>query len=264
MKTTVHLITPIITKGMRQLHDVTDMERTDLVFTHSLLDEGPASIESEFDEALGIPDTIKKAMEAEQNGANAIVIDCMGDPGLNACREVVSIPVLGPCQTSMHIASLLAHSFGFITVLDRLRPMIDDMATRYGIRGKYVSFKSVNVPVLDINHDISKLTEGLTEKAIESVKEDNAQGIILGCTGFLGCAAEIRRGLLEAGLDVPVIDPVPLTVHLADSLVKTGLSHSKQTYRPPGAKELAGYDIPGFGCPVNRGAAASGIEEPLT
>ncbi len=243
MRTTIHVITPIITKGIRQLHDIKELERADLVFTHALLDQGPASIESAFDEALSIPDTIKKAIEAEKNGAHAIVIDCMGDPGLNACREAVSIPVLGPCQTSMYMASLLAHSFGFITVLDRLRPMIDDMASKYGIKDKYVSFKSVNVPVLDINHDIAKLTAALTEQAIESVKEDKADGIILGCTGFLGCAAEMRCGLLEADLDVPVIDPMPLTVHLADGLVKTGLSHSKQTYRFPGTKALAGYDM---------------------
>ena len=255
MKTTVHLITPIITRGIRQLHDIKQLERADLAFTHSLLDQGPASIESAFDEALSVPDTIKKAIKAERNGAHAIVIDCMGDPGLDACREVVSVPVLGPCQTSMYMAALLAHSFGFITVLERLRPMIDNMASQYGIKDKYVSFRAVNVPVLDIHHDISRLTEALTEQAIEAVKEDHADGIILGCTGFLGCAAEMRRGLLQADLDVPVIDPIPLTVHLADSLVKTGLSHSKQTYRLPGAKELAGYDMPGFGSPIRREVA---------
>ncbi|MCP4321048.1 MAG: hydrogenase expression protein HupH, partial [Alteromonadales bacterium] len=45
-------------------------------------------------------DTIKQAIKAERAGADAIIIDCMGDPGLNACREAVSIPVIGPCQTA--------------------------------------------------------------------------------------------------------------------------------------------------------------------
>ncbi len=246
MKKIIQLITPIITKGIRQLDDVRELERPDLEVRHSILDKGPASIESEFDEALSIPDTIKKAIEAERGGAHAIVIDCMGDPGLDACREVVSIPVLGPCQTSMHTASLLAHRFGFITVLERLRPMIDNMASKYGLDTNYVSFQAVDIPVLEISHDPAKLNEALTEKAICSVQQDGADALILGCTGFLGCAIAMRRGLLEAGLDVPVIDPIPLTVHMADTLVKTGLSHSKRTWPSPEIKGLAGYDIPGF------------------
>ncbi|MCY4361373.1 MAG: aspartate/glutamate racemase family protein [Gammaproteobacteria bacterium] len=246
MKTVIHTITPIITQGIRQLDDIRELERPDLEVRHSILDKGPASIESEFDEALSVPDTIKKAIEAEQDGAHAIVIDCMGDPGLDACREVVSIPVLGPCQTSMYAAGMLAHSFGFITVLGRLRPLIDNMVSKYGIDAKYVSFQAINIPVLEISHDPAKLNEALTEKAILSVQQDGADAIILGCTGFLGCAVAMRRGLLDAGLDVPVIDPIPLAVHVAEALVKTGLSHSRRTWPLPDIKGLAGYDMPGF------------------
>ena len=227
---TIHIITPVITRGIRNLGDVEPFERPDLKVTHSLLDAGPASIESEFDEALSIPDTIKKAIEAEKNGASAIVIDCMGDPGLNACREVVSIPVLGPCQASMHVASMLGHRFSFITVLDRLRPMIDHIVAGYGLTNNYASFEAVDVPVLDINHDIEKLTSALTGKATKAIKNDHAGAIILGCTGFLGCASAMSESLVEQGLQVPVIDPIPLAVHLADALVKTGLSHSKAIY----------------------------------
>ena len=244
MKTVIQVITPIITRGIRQLDDLRELERPDLEVRHSLLDKGPASIESEFDEALSVPDTITKAIRAQREGAHAIVIDCMGDPGLDACREAVSVPVLGPCQSSMHAAGLLAHSFGFITVLGRLRPLIDNMASKYGLSAKYASFQAIDIPVLEISHDVEKLNEALTEKALTAVQRDGADALILGCTGFLGCAAAMRRGLLDAGLDVPVIDPIPLTVHIADTLIKTGLSHSKRTWPLPEIKATAGYDIP--------------------
>ena len=246
MKTVIHVITPIITRGIRQLDDLRELERPDLEVRHSLLDKGPASIESEFDEALSIPDTISKAIQAQRDGARAIVIDCMGDPGLDACREAVSVPVLGPCQTSMHTAGLLSHSFGFITVLNRLRPLIDNMASKYGLGAKYASFQAIDIPVLEISDDSETLNDALTEKALLAVQQDGADALILGCTGFLGCAAAMRRGLLDARLDVPVIDPIPLTVHIADTLIKTGLSHSKRTWPIPEIKALAGYDLPGF------------------
>lgn len=246
MKTVIQLITPIITKNIRTLDDVTPLERPGLEIRHSLLDQGPSSIESEFDEALSLPDTIRKAIDAERSGANAIIIDCMGDPGLHACREAVSIPVLGPCQTAMHVASMLGHRFAFVTVLDRLRPMIDNMAASYGLSSKYASFQAVDIPVLELAHDMCALNDSLSEKALAAIKEDHADYIILGCTGFLGCAEAMRAALLAADCDVPVIDPIPLAVHMADALVKTGLSQSKLAYPPPSVKHIAGFDMPGF------------------
>ena len=101
---------------------------------------------------------------------------------------------------------------------------------------------------LEISHDSVKLNDALTEQALLAVQQDGAEALILGCTGFLGCAASMRRGLLDAGLEVPVIDPIPLTVRLADTLVRTGHSHShsKQTWSLPESKVTAGYDIPVF------------------
>ena len=240
----IELITPIVTQGVRTLDDVKPLTHSNLQITHSLLDNGPSSIESKFDEALAVPDTLKRAMQAEINGASAIVIDCMGDPGLHACREAVSVPVLGAGQTAMHLANLLGNRFAFITVLDRIRPIIEDLIGAYGIREKYASFQAVDIPVLDLSHDTEALNAALAEKALVSIEEDAADVVVLGCTGFLGCAEAIRAALLSAGREVPVIDPIPATVGIAEALVKAGLSHSKRTYPAPGAKPFKGYELP--------------------
>jgi len=252
MRTHIELITPIITEGIRTLDDVHPLERPDLAVSHTLIQQGPASIECEFDEALSVPDTIRKSIDAERKGANAIIIDCMGDPGLQACREVVTIPVLGPCQTSLHTAGLLGHGFAFVTVLERLRPMIAKLVAGYGLSHNYASFRAVDIPVLDIGHDLGRLNAALAREAIAAVREDHADVIVLGCTGFLGCAASIRERLLAEGLDVPVIDPIPLTVHVADALVKTGLSHSKFSYPAPSPKAMRGYSFPEITGPAAR------------
>lgn len=246
MHTHIELITPIITEGLRTLDEVRPFERPDLTITHSLIRHGPASIESEFDEALAVPDTIRAALEAERRGADAIIIDCMGDPGLQACREVLSIPVVGPGQTAMHFAALLGHRFSFITVLERLRPMVGRLVASYGLASSYASFRAVDIPVLDIGADTDRLTAALARESIAAVQQDGADVIVLGCTGFMGCASAMRAQLLEAGCDVPVIDPIPLAVHVADALVRTSLAHSKRTWPAPGRKRIAGFEIPGF------------------
>jgi allantoin racemase len=252
MRTQIELITPIITEGIRSLDDVRPLERPDLSVFHTLIEQGPASIESEFDEALSVPDTVRKAMDAERKGANAIIIDCMGDPGLHACREVVTIPVLGPCQTALHTAGLLGRAFAFVTVLERLRSMLARLVASYGLNDNYASFRAVDIPVLDIAHNLGALNTALAREAIAAVRQDHADVIVLGCTGFLGCANSIRQALLSEGLDVPVIDPIPLPIHMADAFVKTGLSHSKLTYPAPARKALKGFSFPEFAGPTSR------------
>ena len=43
------------------------------------------------------------------------------------------------------------------------------------------------------------------EEAVKAVEDDGAEAIIFGCTGLLGCAEAVRKGLLAKGIDVPVI-----------------------------------------------------------
>lgn len=97
----IHLLTPVSSKGFRTLADIAHLSSPELGFTHSELDRGPPSIECEYDKAFAVPDTIVKAIEAERNGADAIVIDCMGDPGLKPVRELVSIPVVGAAEAAI-------------------------------------------------------------------------------------------------------------------------------------------------------------------
>ena len=243
----IELITPIITRGVRTLDDVRPLERPDLKIAHSLLDRGPSSIESRTEEALAVPDTVRLAVEAQARGADAIVIDCMGDPGLHACREMVSIPVLGAGQTAMHLANMLGSQFAFITVLDRIKPLVDDLVATYGLGEKYASFKAVDIPVLDLSRDPSALNAALTEQAIIALESDGADIVVLGCTGFLGCAQAMQSALRTAGFEVPVIDPIPATVYMAEALIKSGLSQSKRAYPHPGKKPMAGYELPDCG-----------------
>jgi len=99
--------------------------------------------------------------------------------------------------------------------------------------------KAVDIPVLDISRDPSALNAALTEQAIISVESDGADIVVLGCTGFLGCAEAMQSALQTAGFDVAVIDPVPAAIHMAEALIKSGLSQSKRAYPHPGNKLVA-------------------------
>jgi allantoin racemase len=239
----VHVVTPITTHGFTKQSDFESIARADTEVGHSELDTGPASIESEFDEAIALPDTIAKILQAERDGADAVVIDCMGDPGMGAGREVTSIPVLGPAQTSMHVAALLAHSFSVVTVLDSVVPLIHDLAKKYGLNEKLASIRVVNIPVLDLD-DHARMMDGLFEQSVKALDEDGAHAIVFGCTGMRGCAEALQARLAEAGYDgIPVIDPVVTAFKIAEALVDLGLAPSTKTYGKPREKATPGFDL---------------------
>ena len=237
----VRVVSPITTKGFRKIEDLTPIGQNIFNVTASQIDIGPASIECEYDEAMCQPDTILKIIDAEKEGCDAVVIDCMGDPGLQGARECVSIPVIGPCETSMHYASMLGHKFSVLTVLERTIPLIENLSLLYGVSSKLASVTPVNIPVLELETDLDYTLNKMTSVAINTIKNDHASVIIFGCTGMLGCAEALRTRLKAEGYDVPVIDPIPLAVNTAYICAKLKLSQSKHSYPFPPEKGMVGF-----------------------
>ena len=240
----VRVVSPITTKGFRKESDLFPLGGDIFKVSASQIDIGPASIESEFDEAMCQPDTILKIIEAEKEGCDAVVIDCMGDPGLQGARECVSIPVIGPCETAMHYASMFGHKFSVLTVLERTVPLIENLSLLYGVSSKVASVTPVNIPVLELEDDLDYTLNRMTEVSIDTIKNDYASVIIFGCTGMLGCANALKSKLLEKGYDVPVIDPIPLAVQTAYTCAKLKLSQSKHSYPMPPEKGMVGFGNP--------------------
>jgi allantoin racemase len=209
--------------------------------SHTRIDTGPASIESTFDEALAQPGTLTKVLEAEEEGCDAVVINCLGDPALNPAREIVNIPVVGPCQSAMHLANMIGDNFAIVSVLDNVRLLLEHLAAKYALRERYVGFDYVNISVLDLESDMDALVNSLTEKSIPLIKDKKANSIILGCTGMLGCAKGMREQLLSQNIDVPVIDPLIAAIQMADTLISSDLSQSRNAYQTPPTKEIVGY-----------------------
>jgi allantoin racemase len=238
----IRVVTPIVTEGFRDGGTVAGLGGPHTDVTVAQIAHGPASIESEFDEAIAVPDTLREVAAAQRQGANAVVIDCMADPGLRAARELVSIPVIGPAEASMHLAAMLGHRFSVVTVLERVAPVFENNARLYGVSDRLASVRPVNIPVLELGRDPRRLVSGLAAQAERAVTEDGAHVIIFGCTGMLGCATQVRDSLASAGYGgIPVVDPVPAAVRLAEALVALGLSHSKRTYPDPPQKRVTGY-----------------------
>jgi len=236
----VHIINPTITtRWHKDTHNTyAEAARPGTVIRVITLDWGTASIESYRDEALVVPDILTKTVRAEQAGANAVIIDCMSDPGLYAARELVSIPVVGPAQASMHLAAMMGHCFSVLTVSEQDVSAVAEQAARYGLAAKLASARPFDIPVLALGDDVDETVSALVGVAERAVREDGAHVIIPGCTGLAGLASRIQACLAERNCEVPVLDPPCVAVKLAEALVDLGQSHSRRTYPSPPLKEI--------------------------
>lgn len=242
----LRVITPITTHGFASAEGFLDIIRSDTELSHVELDFGPASIESDYDEMLATPDTVAKIIEAERDGVDAVIINCMGDPGMQAGREAVSIPVIGPCEATMHVASMLGHTFSVITVMKSLRPSFENRAKIYGVRDKLASVRAVEIPVLELEDDRDRLVQLLADEAQAAVEQDGAHVMLFGCTGMLGAAAAVEQELAARGYpSVPVIDSMVWAIKMAEAMTDMGLRHSKLSWPEPPPKRIVGYDFVG-------------------
>lgn len=194
------------------------------------LDEGPVSIESAYDEYLAIPPMLTCAVEAEKQGYEAIILGCYGDPGLDAARELVSIPVVGPGQASMLAAAALGHRISVVTVLDSVVPLITKFTKEIGLESKLSSVRVANIPVLKLAADIDFSKQAIFGAAEQAILEDGADTLILGCMSmaFLGVSGEMERKF-----GIPVVNPARYALKFAESQVSAELSHSKRAFRVP-------------------------------
>jgi allantoin racemase len=191
-------------------------------------DHGPASIESLWEEYLSVPGFMEKAIELEREGFDAIVHGCFADPGVDAGRELVSIPVLGSGATSMLVAANLGHRFSIITVLENVVRPLENLARLTGIEPKLASVRQIGIPVLELNSNPDATFARLIAMSHRVIEEDRADVLVLGCGTLSFRAAE-----LQEAVGVPVINPLRVTLQMAELLIASGLSHSKRSYPVP-------------------------------
>lgn len=220
----VFLINPNSTKTMTE----TALESARRVaFPQTILEPGtgigtPASIEGFADEAMSVPSMLHQIRTAESNGAQATVIACFDDPGLDAAREVAAGPVIGICQAGIQAAMILAKRFSIITTLPRSVPVIEDLVQRYGASGHCRRVRAINLPVLSIESESQYAFSLLVDEIERARDEDGAEAIVLGCAGM----SELTKPLSDA-TGVVVIDGVVVAVKLAEALIGAGLRTSK-------------------------------------
>ncbi|SDO37590.1 allantoin racemase [Microbacterium sp. ru370.1] len=195
---------------------------------------GASAIESHVDEVAAAA-AVVELIAADRDGidpADAYVIACFGDPGLDAARELVEVPVIGIAEAAMHLATVSGRHFGVVTTLSRTLGRARDLVARYGMERACVSLAATGIPVLDLEDTGSAAAETIARHTADAASA-GADVIVLGCAGMADLCAE-----LTARIGVPVVDGVAAAVGLASGMVRMGLGTSKRDeYALPPVRE---------------------------
>ncbi|MEH6492010.1 aspartate/glutamate racemase family protein [Halopseudomonas sp.] len=183
---------------------------------------GPVSIESHFDEAVSAVGVLEEVLAGEREGADAYIIACFGDPGLNAARELTRAPVIGIAEAAFHVASLISTRFSVVTTLPRTAIIAEHLLDSYGFSHSCRKVRAADIPVLELEDNPDLALQLIIEECLRAKREDNIGAIVLGCGGM----ADLTPQITEA-VGLPIVEGVTAAVKLAEAVVGLGLGTSK-------------------------------------
>jgi|SRR5262245_25198715 len=192
---------------------------------------GPAAIESARDAGLVVPELIRLAPLAQQRGFDALIIGCYSDPGIDALRELLVIPVVGPGAASLYLAAQLGTRIAVLTPSPRGRGRVAARLRALGIQSLLASVRAVHLSVMDLALQAPGALDKAARAARAAVDEDGADVLVLGCMSmaFLPGVCEALREC--AG--VPVVNPVIAALKTAEAVLAMRVAHSKKAWPAP-------------------------------
>jgi len=170
-----------------------------LDITTKCIPDQPEGIHDDKTEKIAVPKIVNFAKEFETEGFDVILISCAADPGVQECRKILNIPVIGAGSACASVALAMGTKIGILGITDKtpaiMKKILDDKLVCN------IKPEGVNT-TLDLFNDWGKQN---ALKAAESLKQKGCDTIALGCTGM--STINIRE-IMRDKLDIRVIDPV--------------------------------------------------------
>lgn len=159
----------------------------------------PKGIHNDETEKIAVPKIVKLAREFEEKGVDVVFISCAADPGVEECRKVLKLPVIGAGSSCAALALSIGRRVGVMGITDEA----PDVMIRI-LKDKFIC----NIKPEGVNTTIDLYTEQGRKSVMEAarfLKERGCDTIALGCTGM--STIKIYKKISEA-FKVQVIDPV--------------------------------------------------------
>jgi allantoin racemase len=164
-------------------------------------------------------DVVQRAVEAQADGCDAVLVACSGDPGVIEARTLLDIPMVGPMEAALHLAAQYGKKIGIVTALDpSWAEYCETMAESAGLASRLAGVESIDIP------SPLAFTEGFANpvpvreaiiRAAKKLVERGANVIVLGSAGLSVMAS--NTDLAEVpDLGVPILDTISVGLKFAE------------------------------------------------
>lgn len=216
---------------------------------HGITDIGGAGDQFRYLEYLETGEVLKNVHTAMERGFDAFLIGNIGDPGIREAREFSSIPVLGLCESSLHLACIMGTSFSLVTINDKFTPRIVENVDRYGLRGRMAAVNRMRVErLMDLgagytDPDARARIVAQFNTAARANAEAGAEVVI--AAGGVVMALLADNDIHETPEGLPILNGIAALVKMAEMAVRmaaiTGgrFASRVRSYAPPPPDQIA-------------------------
>lgn len=171
-------------------------------------DHGPHTIEGALDAALGTTGMLE-VVAAYTQPFDAVVVACFGDPGVDALRLLVRVPVVGIAAASFTQAAFISSRFAIVTPSVGTPERYAAVAAALGVSRQFLGTYQTELSVVDFESGDPLVLETLVAYAERAVK-DGAECLLFGCAGIADqirdieervgvlCIASVAAGVRQA------------------------------------------------------------------
>jgi allantoin racemase len=152
-------------------------------------------------------------MAAHGHDCDAAVVAAFGDPGLEAARELMPVPVVGLAEASMVTACLLGRRFSLVSFAQAFVPWYRDSVERLGLIARLASIRCLDGGFNPVAGADEAGEAALAELCRRCGTEDGADVVVLAGAPLAGLAARIG-----ARTGVRVLDGVAAATRQAEAL----------------------------------------------
>ena len=138
-----------------------------------------------------------------------VIIAAFGDPGMDAARARVAVPLTGIAEAAMAEAAAIGR-FIIVTTTPLLVPAIEARVARYGHAARHLGTYVTAGAATALMADPALLEAALEAVARDALARTGADAVIIGGGPLAAVAAALRPRFA-----VPIIEPVPAATRLA-------------------------------------------------
>lgn len=178
--------------------------------------------------ALVVPAAGRAAVAAEKAGYDAVVAWGTLDLGVEEGRHLVDIPIVGPGRVGAAIAATLCQRFAVLAYSTKQLVMFRKSMRGWGLEPWAVDYRHVDMPPMEIPDHAEEARTRFVAEAKIAVQERGAELILP--LGYSIVPLTLKASDLAKDIGVPVIDPLPIVMRLAEALAASGFRNSRVAY----------------------------------